>query len=500
MKYLSISQCASLFAVDETFVNYVCNRFNIRKPEIELNDIGKILEELLLYREQYTFLGKFRNCELNKGDKCICFELEESHFSTSGKDWHVTKVFVKEAHFHPHHSWLLLEDIAPLTNRYQSIECMYGGIGDEDRIQVMVLPMSNLSLSPPIFNPIIRNGNLYYLDYGKLSDSELISNYRYYDIVRNVNNGYCVLNKEGFRLTEFSTDIHWDDSGAFWLAKEDRWYGKLYAYFNQYGSIRTFHKFNSFHRFSENLCAVSYKYSCKYWGFIDCEGALAIDFYYDDVDEKGFYWGICKVELGSYEGYIDTNGKAVTTSGELLISNAGETYAFAKFVHGKYITNKGQVFSSDGVDLGYAIQDLLGDCYPIKAISSDGGVGYVNDHYEIVIPLIYKDTGPRVNGIIKVVTKDDVTLFVNENNELTGITQEEFDEMLEIAIKDAEIKFNQKNHSTNITSSRRIFTIHFTEWNGLRKIFRTTASSSREAEENFWNSGVKAGAYINSID
>lgn len=46
----------------------------------------------------------------------------------------------------------------------------------------------------------------------------------------------------------------------------------------------------------------------------------------------------------------------------------------------------------------------------------------------------------------------------------------------------------------------RTYNIHFTEWNGIKKLYQTKARSKDEAINNFWHSGVKFGAFIDSID
>lgn len=108
----------------------------------------------------------------------------------------------------------------------------------------------------------------------------------------------------------------------------------------------------------------------------------------------------------------------------------------------------------------------------------------------------YKEVGPTILGATRVLTDDDKILFINEKKELINITQAEFDEIWEETIREAELKIQ----SARSKLKRRIYTIHFTEWNGIHKIYRTMASSILEAEENFWSSGVKAGTFINSID
>lgn len=44
------------------------------------------------------------------------------------------------------------------------------------------------------------------------------------------------------------------------------------------------------------------------------------------------------------------------------------------------------------------------------------------------------------------------------------------------------------------------YVIHYVDWNGLLKTFSTTAESEREAEEDFWDSGVSWQVFITSIE
>jgi hypothetical protein len=66
------------------------------------------------------------------------------------------------------------------------------------------------------------------------------------------------------------------------------------------------------------------------------------------------------------------------------------------------------------------------------------------------------------------------------------------------------LESNWRTHKSNNTvmpsdNRRRTYTINYTEWNGLKKVYRTMASSKEEAVENFRNAGVQFGAHINSI-
>lgn len=46
----------------------------------------------------------------------------------------------------------------------------------------------------------------------------------------------------------------------------------------------------------------------------------------------------------------------------------------------------------------------------------------------------------------------------------------------------------------------RLYTVYFNDWNGIKKYYQTYAHSKEEAEQNWWNSGVKFGAIIDHID
>ncbi len=57
-----------------------------------------------------------------------------------------------------------------------------------------------------------------------------------------------------------------------------------------------------------------------------------------------------------------------------------------------------------------------------------------------------------------------------------------------------------RQRTTQRKPNSRLYTVHFTDWNGIKKYYQTYANSKQEAEKNWWNSGVKFGANIDYID
>ena len=122
-------------------------------------------------------------------------------------------------------------------------------------------------------------------------------------------------------------------------------------------------------------------------------------------------------------------------------------------------------------------------------------VGYLNDQYDIVIPLIYADISHFWSGVAKATTPDGRIVFLNTENQVQNITIDEFENLKVLTKKALEEKINA-------VSSRqyRTYNIHFIDWNGMKKLYQTRAKSKDEAIDNFWHSGVKFGAVIESVD
>ena len=512
MTSITITQCASLFAVDIAFINYTLQKFNITTPDIPINELGVLLEEVLLYKEQYSFLGEF--AKHSETDKCFCFELTYSTSEDRGNSWRVQSVTIN--------------NICPFANGEAIKQIDAEGIGilkkkellcyegfckdyfytaeryDDDDIwtptytHYILIPISSLTAIPHAFNSIIRNDHLYYLDYGKPIDIKIVSTHKYYNIAKHPVKGYCILDKDGDQLTRFYKDIQIDDNNSIWAAN-DYFYETCYAYYNQFVQICTTPRFNMHGAFSEGLCPIGYDYGGrKFWGFINVEGETIIDAHYKQVDlDQGFYWGICKVGQKDGNGYINKSGTAVTSTGKLIISNKNETFKFAKHVGNKYITENGYIFSEQAEDLGMTLDQnsIYNRLKYYKVTSYNGLVGYLNDQYDIVIPLIYADISHFWSGVAKATTPDGRIVFLNTENQVQNITIDEFENLKVLTKKALE-------EEINAVSSRqyRTYNIHFIDWNGMKKLYQTRAKSKDEAIDNFWHSGVKSGAFIESVD
>ena len=511
MKTITFSQCASMFAVDEFFINHVCNILNITSPNISIDDLGVILEEVLLYKEQYSFLGEF--AKHSDVDKCFCFELTNHTTEKRGNAWRVKAVTINT--IHPHirrqdfiqinvegigkltkcklfrHEWFCT-DYSYQREIYSNDETIYANY--------ILIPVRSILTTPPVFNPIIRDDNLYYLDYGKPSAVEIIQSRKYYDVAKQANKGFCILDKEGYRLTRYYKHLQTSDDGSIWAANGHDSWEKHYAYYTPNIQIKTTHRFDFYGTFSEGLCPIGYDYGGKkIWGFINIEGETVISVHYKKVDlEQGFYWGICKVGQQHGEGYINKNGLAVTSTGKLIISEKDETFRFAKHVGNKYITENGRVFSEQAEDLGMTLdKNSIYDRFSFyKVTSYDGLVGYLNNQYEIVIPLIYAEISYFWSGVAKAITPDGKIVFLNTENQIQNITLEDF-ENIKISTRKA---LEEKAASIRSFNQNRIYRIHFIDWNGMKKIYQTRARSRDEAIDDFWHSGVKFGAFIESVD
>lgn len=509
MNSFSISQCAALFKVDETFMRFVMNKLDINTIDIPFESLGAIFEEVLFYKEQFEFLGIFDNP--TKTDKCFVFNLSYDIKSKRGNAWYVTDYSIKNIQILNDQTTIYIEeDNKKLTKKkkwqrdiaykdYVYVECGHEE-WNEDKNYCVVIPISSMIGTPPVFHPVIRKNDIFYLDYGQLTEKEILESHELYDLVKDSWRGYCIVDKQGFRITRYYKWISCNKDGSIWASQTDRfWSGKYYVYYNERGSIRTSAKYESKNEFSEGICCVnadSGSFSSS-WGAINCEGEVVIDYRYRSM--KLFCNGICEVTTLNDPGYINKEGKAVTKDGKLLLSKYGETYSFAWVDKGKYRTDTRHMFTIDGEDLCYR---LNGPAYDRNAgffgVSDDGHIGYLNSDNDIVIPLIYKEASRFYNGIARVVTDDGRVLFLNGHNQVVHMTQEDF----EISKREQEEIENRRFEAIRnpTPSPYRYYTVHYTAWNGLKMVYRTKAKTKEEAIDDFWNSGVQFGANIDFVD
>lgn len=502
MNSFSISQCAALFKVDETFVRFVMNKLDINTIDIPFESLGVFFEEVLFYKEQFDFLGVLDKPTTN--DKCLVFYLSYDDESKRGNAWCVTDFAIKtiripfdetKIHIEEDKKWFTkkkkwLDDLA-----YK--DYVYVDYGHEewegDKNYCIVVPISSLLRNPPVFHPVIRKNDLFYVDYGQLTEKEILESHEYYDLVKDSRRGYCILDKQGNRITRFYRWIRCNKDGSIWATQKDKgWAGKS-AYYNERGSIRSSVKYESDNGFSEGLCCVSVNNS---WGAIDREGKVVIDYKYQSM--KPFSSGISEVTILDRPGYINKEGKAVTKNGKLLISKSGETYSFAWVNKGKYRTDTLHMFTIEGEDLCYR---LNGPAYDDDAfyfgVSDDGHIGYLNFNNDIIIPLIYKEASRFYNGIARVVTDNGRVLFLNGLNRILDVTQEEFERKKE---EQEEIENRRVEALRPKPSPYRYYTVHYTAWNGMKMVYRTKAKTKEEAIDDFWDSGVQFGANIDFVD
>lgn len=514
MSSLSISQCASLYAVDEFFIRFVVNKLDIDAIDIPFESLGIIFEEVLFYKEQFSFLGEFQKPEMS--DKCIVFYLSYDSKSKRGNAWRVTEFALKsiripkddnnKIHIEEDRIWLTKKRKWKTDTAYKKY--VYVEYGHEDweggTKYCIVIPFSAILNTPPSFNPVIRKNDLFYLDYGKPSGAEIIESHEFYDLVKDKVWGYCIVDKHGYQLTRYYKWISCNKDGSIWASYQDRyWAGKDYVYYNERGSIRSSAKYESNNGFSEGFCCVNADSGSNSWGAINREGEVVIDYQYRSM--KPFKDGISEVSQWSTSGYINKEGKAVTKSGKLLISKTGETYSFAWLDNGKYRTDTLHMFTIDGEDLCYKLNGPTSDRNaPFFGVSDDGHIGYLNYNYDIVIPLVYKEASRFYNGIARVVTDDGQVIFLNGLNQLQNITQDDFEknkkEQEEIENRRAEALRRGVDALFPKTSPYRYYTVHYTEWNGLKKVYRVRAKTEQEAIDKFWDSGVQFGANINFVD
>lgn len=513
MTPISVAQCAALFQVDETFVRFVANKLNINTIDIPFESLDHIFEEVLFYKEQFSFLGEFDRPTTI--DKCIVFYLSYDIRSKRGNSWHVKDYALKTIQTLENSNIYIKEDEKCLSKkRKYGFDSAYEGYvyvknGNEDLESVIsdnyciVIPINSIFKNPPVFHPIIRYNNLFYLDYGKMAFDEVIEAHEYYDLVKTSYGEYSIVDKQGFRITRHYRKIYCNKDGSIWASKQRRyWTGNHYTYYDKYGSIKTSPKFESYSDFSEDRCSVEvvdYNSSPSHlWGSINCFGDVAINYCYKSI--KNFIGGVCEVTIWNSSGYINKDGKAITQSGKVLVSKSGETYSFAEIENGKYVTDTRHIFSIEGEDLGYKINDSASDGdVPYLGLANDGHVGYLNKEWDVAIPLIYKEATRFYDGVARVVTDEGRVLFITKFNQKLEIDQEAFDK-IKTSVEDVE---NRRLEALRIRQSPhrcRIYNVYYTAWNGMKMVYSTNARNEKEAIDNFWDSGVQFGANIDYVD
>ena len=235
------------------------------------------------------------------------------------------------------------------------------------------------------------------------------------------------------------------------------------------------------------------------WGVLNSSGEVVVDYKYDSA--TAFSNGICEVKVLDNCGFINREGKAVTETGKLLISNSGETYDFAYIDKGKYRTDSLHIFTIDGKDLGYSVKGLSYNHQdaPYFGITEDGHIGFLTREYDIVIPLIYNEASRFYNGITRVVTDDGEVVFLNGKNEPISITPQEFNDM-KAEVEKVEQRRYDALTPTPPSSTRRTYRVYYTDWNGIKKVYQTDASSKQSAIENFWDSGIPFGVNVDFVE
>ena len=508
MSTYSISQCAALFKVDETFMRFVMNKLGINTVDIPFESLGVVFEEVLFYKEQFDFLGVFNKPTRN--DKCLVFYLSYDIKSKRGNAWSVTDYAIMSIRIPDDHTKIHIEEDKKWFTKKKKWkrdlaykDYVYVEYGHEewggDKNYCIVIPISSIFENPPIFHPVIRKNDLFYIDYGQLIEKETVESHEHYDLIKDSWRGCCIVDKQGFRITRFYRWISCNKDGSIWASQEDQyWAGKDYVYYNERGSIRSSAKYESNNGFSEGLCCVnadSSSFSIS-WGAINYEGEVIIDYKYQSM--KPFSSGISEVTKLNESGYINKEGKAVTKNGKLLISKSGETYSFAWVDKGKYRTDTLHMFTIDGEDLCYRLNGPAFDRYaPFFGVADDGHVGYLNYDNDIVIPLVYKEASRFYNGIARVVTDDGRVYYLNGLNQILNISQEDFDNNKR---EQEEIENRRAEALRPKPSPYRYYTVHYTAWNGMKMVYRTKAKTKEEAIDDFWDSGVQFGANIDFVD
>ena len=507
MTPFTVAQCASLLAVDESLIRFTVNKSGVQNNGITIDDLGGILEEVLLFKEQYSFLGEFDQPESQ--DRCFVFFLSYDVKSKSGNAWKVSENSLKSVHYLPnegrifidedkvwYHKGLTANDDAWAAYRNCVFSMEDKNASSKDVFYCIAIPISSLLKNPPVFKPVIHDGFLYYLDYGKEDKGIIVESHQFYNLmkfpVREHYSEYYISDKDGNRITRLYKWIVCDNDGSIWASHSS--YASSNVFYNSHGFIRSSARYDKHQEFSEGLCFVCW--GCE-WGAINEVGDVVIDCYYNSIKE--YRRGIYEVSRFNQVGYIDKEGKAVTQTGRPLVSNTGETYPFVGLVNGKYRTPDLHLFSLEGDDLCYRIKGLSDDkvasCF---GVSDEGLYGFLNDKGDVVIPLIYKKVTRFYNGIAKVITENGSEVFLTNQNIIVDITPEEFERIKE------EQKEKERRRlirfKASVSSPYRMYYINYRDGNGFKKRFTVSALCEEDAINEFWNSGVQFDAFIESIE
>lgn len=430
MDSLNLQQSASLLGVDLFFIEYYSHKLSISDGVISDTDLCRLMEQVLLKREQYWFLGHF--AMPSEDEKCFIFKVKYNIHSRVGNICKISSVFESNVRLSPQRNRIYVtKEKVWLTNcghnwnhfniydDHWHNEAARDEIGGKDYTDYYIIVSKKvINLEPRCFHPSIRRGTLVYEDYGKATDMEIIESHANYDIAIGHPAGYFILDKQGLILSHFYNHIQCDKEGGIWASmKSVSDSGRCYAFYNKYAEICSSPRFDSLRKFSEGLCAVS-AHLGGYIGFIDMCGNLVIDHLYGSASD--FQNGVSKVGVpcsSNDYGYIDVKGRAVTKEGVVLLSKTGESYSLVPIRNDKYHAKDGSLFSLSGERLRYRMDYGTGSfILPFVGIADDGLMGFLNHNCDIVVPLRYKRVGAFYNGVAMVITEKNKDLFIDEHN------------------------------------------------------------------------------------
>jgi hypothetical protein len=261
---------------------------------------------------------------------------------------------------------------------------------------------------------------------GKITNNGLL---RHFGCLNSLNEGAAIanlkvnnkiekwgfVNKKNSDVTEFIYDRVNDFSeGLAGVKFKGKW-----GFINKNNSIAIPFSYDQVKDFSEGLAGVRFKGK---WGFINKNNSIVIPFSYDDV--HCFCGGFTNVEIGEKWGYIDTKGSVIIPveieTLEILFSLTGNseksTYPEIINLESKYclIDQNNEPLSKmryDCIDYrGY------GFCNELIDVELNGEWGFINTEGEQVIPCIYDEVFPFIEGLAGVL-KNDYWGFINTEGE-----------------------------------------------------------------------------------
>lgn len=177
-------------------------------------------------------------------------------------------------------------------------------------------------------------------------------------------------------------------------------YRYKYGFINNIGQIKIPCIYDQVSNFSEGLCFVKKN---NYWGAIDKNGSIVIQFIFDYISLINFQEGLAAVKKDDKWGFVNSKG-------EVAIPFIYDDYHFGyRFVNGfaavKFNGYWGFVDKSGKTTVpfiyeqwsAYENESIFSDS--MAAVKKGGKWGYVNVEGKVVVPFIYDSVKPFFNGM-----------------------------------------------------------------------------------------------------